>query len=55
MTVQSFLGGLDSAANLVLALNFSSRTTSADVQRALEVSSGDFYRTCTTRELNTLK
>jgi dynein heavy chain len=35
-TIQDYLRGLDSDANLLLNLNFSSRTSSMDVQRTLE-------------------
>ena len=36
VTIQSYLHSLDPAANVLLNMNFSSRTTSADVQRAVE-------------------
>lgn len=37
LTVQTYLGSLDAATNIVLNMNFSSRTSSMDVQRAVEV------------------
>ena len=36
VTVQKYLHALDPAASVLLGLNFSSRTTSADVQRSIE-------------------
>ena len=37
LTIQTYLGSLDAATNIVLNMNFSSRTSSMDVQRAVEV------------------
>ena len=37
-TVSSFLGELDKDAHLLLNINFSSRTTSLDVQRNIEAN-----------------
>jgi dynein heavy chain len=38
VTISNFLAGLDAAANISLNMNFSSRTSSLDVQRAVEDS-----------------
>ncbi len=38
VTIGNFLGSLDAATNIILNINFSSRTSSADVQRAVEDS-----------------
>lgn len=38
VTIASFLSGLDPGSNITLNMNFSSRTSSLDVQRAIEDS-----------------
>jgi dynein heavy chain len=38
VTISNFLAGLDAGANISLNMNFSSRTSSLDVQRAVEDS-----------------
>jgi dynein heavy chain len=38
VTIANFLASLDAAANISLNMNFSSRTSSLDVQRAIEDS-----------------
>ena len=38
VTIHNYLGHLDPATNIILNMNFSSRTSSWDVQRAIEDS-----------------
>ena len=51
VTIQNYLNSLDPEKSLVLNVNFSSRTSSMDVQTNIEVRGDD--RRCRTMHLNT--
>jgi ABC-type dipeptide/oligopeptide/nickel transport system ATPase component len=46
VTINSFLAGLDATSHIMLNMNFSSRTSSSDVQRAIDDSTEKRTKVC---------